>query len=259
MGRQPFGNALQNYADRLALLDYVLSKSFPVGRTHLVKYAVLAESRQLFPPLLPNLDHHGVHPVDIELALDLAREQDMLRERDAGNPGLASYRSTPASQITVYPSPAFNPAVTAREANVSFPEFERDLEALVRVFPPRRISDEERPDSFIPGRGLESLNPIRRCLRDDKAWIYASSRWLSPKLKPVFRGVVPLRVTDTLILPIPDVRLEPEAARSSATKRIERILKSKEKVPRFILRISEVVRFLLSVVPVMRSAAPPGP
>jgi len=164
----------------------------------------------------------------------------MVRERYVGDPGLAPRSSTPVGQITVYPSPAFDPVAAAREANVSLPEFERDLQALVRVFPPRRVSDEERPDSFIPGRGLETLDPIRRSLRDATAWIYASSRWLSPKLKPIVRGVVPLRLSETLVLPIPDVRLEPEAARSMAMKRIERILKSKERVARYVLRVSEV-------------------
>ncbi len=240
MGQQPFGNELQNYADRLALLDHVLTETFAVGRTHLVKYAVLAEARHLFPPLLPNLDHHGVHPVDVELALDLARRQDMLREREEGDAAVGTHRSPPSGQITVYPSPGFDADAVARQANVSMAEFGRDVGALVRVFPPRRISDEERPGSFIPGRGLETLDPIRKCLRDDNAWTYASSRWLSPKLKPIFRGVAPLRVSETLTLPIPDVRLEPETARSMAWKRMERILKSKERVQRYVLRISEV-------------------
>ncbi len=240
MGTRPLGNRLQNYADRLALLDYVLSRRFPVSLTHLVKYAVLAEAKRLYPPLLPNLDHYGVHPVDVELALDLARSQDLLRQREATENDLAADRSRLGGQFTILPSPTFNPVAVARSANVSLPEFERNVEVLARVFPPRRLSDEERPGIYIPGRGQETLDPIRKALKDDPCWVYASSRWLSPKLKAYFRGVVPLRLPDGSGLPIPDIRLEPEAARSAATRRFERIMKNKEKIPRYALRVCEV-------------------
>ncbi len=240
MGKNPLGSRLQNYANMLALLDYILSRIFPVSLTHLVKYAVLAEAKRLYPPLLPNLDHYGVHPVDVELALDLARSQDLLRQREATEEDLAAYRSRLGGQLTILPSPTFDPVAVAREANVSLAEFERNVEVLARVFPPRRLSDEERAGIYIRGRGQETLDPIRKALRDDPCWVYTSSRWLSPKLKAYFRGVAPLRLPDGSVLPIPDIKLEPEAARSAATKRYERIMKNKEKLPRYALRVSEI-------------------